>query len=130
MIIILIIISSVFLDFLKLAEETNTSGGLSKLFTGLVVSGVLMVCGAIALEPVVLALGHLNSGGIAFMNAVSPWLQAVFDGSGITSGLHALAEMVPVYKSSMLASAGAGISTNGIPPAEAVNEAMKTLDYL
>ena len=101
-------------------------GGFSKtLFVG----GLLTISGAVFAEPIVLALGHMNSGGIAFMEAASPWLNNAFDAMGITEGLHTLAEMVPEAPSGTeLADGSIELSTNATPPSEDINAALESLE--
>ncbi|MEZ5815262.1 MAG: hypothetical protein R3E13_11190 [Alphaproteobacteria bacterium] len=90
----------------------------------LVSSGILMLSGAILVEPIVLTLGHLNSGGLAVMDAMSPWLNHFFDSVGVTDVLHGLANTIPAFETVMPHTYGAEISTNVTPPVESINAAM------
>jgi len=102
---------------------------LKTIFKTVVVGGLLTFSGAVMAEPIVLALGHLNSGGIAFMEAASPWLNLVFYDFGVTDGLHNLAEMIPEAPGGTeLANGGTEISTNATPPIDTVNQAMESLE--
>lgn len=138
----------------KKPEPIKKKKSLVHAFGKAAIGALLFVSGAAAAEPIVLALGHLNSGGLAFMDAAAPWLNAGFDNLGITDGLHWLAEQIPefggsgesvatvqnqmlqpptpvseaVEKVAMLDTQPRELSTNAVPPSDAVNAAMADIE--
>lgn len=102
--------------------------------------GLLMLAPTVVFaEPVLMTLAHANSGGMEYIDKLSPWLNALFDSTGITDLFHWVADIIPTYDSGLdtvdeLSNSGVSygnndLTTNQIPPNDAIEQALDELDF-